>query len=283
MNSLFVSFLTIKAERTAFDFTSMFPLGFMDLVTVTPMCHGGKSEGNVDDTSEVNRSSPSVSGWNDTQEMEADVRSYRERLDCLSLGYVAHMKQQIEATANVDRENRDQVENGIRILRECKSRLSIVTRHISIMASEINNKRCTLQQDANNGNPMSKALIKAGITDVNADFDNIKKAMSDRVGTMNNKLGELTKTLYGSNDKDFTDLAISVAFLHDNLEQYNSFWSFASAIGDMLVLYERTQNNEIKRIIESELTKIPHNGKKIGPYGNEIKDFSQSLKRILGL
>jgi hypothetical protein len=47
------------------------------------------------------------------------------------------------------------------------------------------------------------------------------------------------------------------------------------------VLYDHTQNHEIKRIIEKKLRKIPHGSKTIGPYYDEIKEFSCSLKRIL--
>jgi hypothetical protein len=260
-----------------------------------PFCHGSDSsesdKGSIPNESLASiygdgKFQGSVKGWKDVKEMRADVDSYETTHDGLSSDYVAHIKQRIEATANVGvanggqvtPEKRDQIENALRILWKCRNDLGTARAIIDVIIWYINDKQSTLKEEADQGNSIAQALQKAKINPVNG-----QKNMNDLMDAIESEASKLAQTLYGNNDKDFTDLAIFVAFLHDNLKQYNLYHDFASVLDSILEFYESTKNNGIKEIIEEELKKIPRDGKEIGPCGDEIKEFPRSLRRILGL
>ncbi|MDR0417842.1 MAG: hypothetical protein LBH08_00145 [Puniceicoccales bacterium] len=260
------------------EYVTVFVLGFMELVMVMPMCHGGKLDDDIDDTSAANSSSLFVSGWSNIEEMEADIDSYRERSEGFSLEYMAHIKQRIEAMVDVDEGNRDQIENALRILWVCRSRLSTIESIIRAIIRGINNGQYTLGKKAEQGNPIALALQKAQIAPTDG-----RKDMNDLMDVIESTSSQLAEVLYGKSDKDFADLAIFMAFLYDNLKQYNSFYGFGSVLVDMLELYECTRNDGIRKIIKNELRKVPHGDGKVGPYGDKIEKFPRSLKRILRL
>jgi hypothetical protein len=268
------------------NYIAIFVLGFMELTMAMPLCQGGESEKATGGTSKVNLNNCSVKGWKDAKEMEADVRSYKTRPDGLSLKYAAYIKERIEATANVGVANRnqiiprerDQIDNALCILWECRDSLDTIESILYATIYGVNNRKYTLEEKADQGDPIVLALQKAQITPVEG-----QKNMNNLMDTIGSEAGKLAQTLYGNNDEDFTDLAIFVAFLHDNLKQWNLSYDFASVLDSILELYESTKNKEIKKLIAIELKKIPCGSKTIGPYGDEIKEFSRSLRRILGL
>jgi hypothetical protein len=266
----------------------VFVLGYMGLIML--MCHG--SAGAQD-----------TEPWSNVQQMETDVSSYKA--DGFSPTYFAKIEQRIAATANVqvaDKNQltpleRNQIDNALCILWECKDRLSTITSIIASIQSVI--KQYTLEKNEEKvvaqGNLIEQALVGANtpfaidqrnpiaqaLVRANTLPAKVKKSVDALMQTIKSKFNEFAKRIYKNDDKDYIDLVIFMAFLHGNLKQYNAFYSFGSVVAEILMLYEDTKNDQIKNMIKVELKAIPIQDKEIGLYGNKIKDFSKSLRTIL--
>jgi hypothetical protein len=189
---------------------------------------------------------PAVEGWRNVDEMKADVRDDEER--GFNKAYTDLIQEKIEATANV------QVENSKNITAKERER--------------IDDAICMLWECENS------------LTNINFPKE-IQKKIDELLTLIENEMNKLAKNIYESQNKDYTDLALFMAFLHTNIKKYNAFFNFGAAVESALALYERTEDIRIKDIIKRELQGVECDDDTFGPYAEKIEEFSESLKGIL--